>query len=90
MSETPIERAAEALIPYSGAATNRPMQARHVFESIDETDVSRVLRDHRIECTGLGEVSCRCREGGWMTFGAFARHQAEAVKAHLLSERTEA
>lgn len=42
--------------------------------------VQSVLADHNIECTGLGEVTCRgCRERGWMSWSEFREHQAHAL-----------
>lgn len=45
-------------------------------------EVVKVLRKHRVECTGLGEVTCRsCRDLGWMSWSAFYEHIADALKA---------
>ena len=41
--------------------------------------VKAELGTHGVECTGPGEVTCRCREGGWMSWSAFNEHQARAV-----------
>lgn len=44
------------------------------------------LRRHHIECSSkaTGEVSCGCRESGWMPFSEFVQHQADAAhKASL-------
>ena len=43
--------------------------------------VVAAIRRHRVECSSkaTGEVSCSCRETGWMTFSAFAQHQADAA-----------
>lgn len=39
-----------------------------------------VLAEHTIECTGLGEVSCRgCRESGWMSWSTYREHVAELI-----------
>jgi hypothetical protein len=43
--------------------------------------VRDVLSQHYIECTGAGEVTCRCREGGWMSPDSHRRHQANALHA---------
>lgn len=41
-----------------------------------------VLRLHRIECTGPGEVTCRaCRELGWMSWQLFYEHVADCIMA---------
>lgn len=39
------------------------------------------LGRHRIECSSkaTGEVSCACRESGWMPFSTFVQHQADAA-----------
>lgn len=44
--------------------------------------IAEVLAAHVIECTGLGEVTCRgCRDRGWMHWSAWQRHVAEQVAA---------
>lgn len=41
---------------------------------------AQILRTHRIECTGVGEVTCACRNpSDWMSPGAYFRHVAEAL-----------
>ena len=43
-----------------------------------------VLREHTIECTGLGEVTCRgCRAAGWMTWHAHRTHVAVLLAAEV-------
>lgn len=40
----------------------------------------RVLREHTISCTGIGEVSCAgCRGAGWMTWSAYRQHLADII-----------
>jgi hypothetical protein len=40
-----------------------------------ELKIQDVLEGHRIECTGLGEVSCGgCRDKGWMSSYQYDRH----------------
>ena len=56
----------------------------------DTTKIEAALSAHRIECTGGGEVSCRCRDPkGWMSWAAYHRHVAEAVAAVLAAQPTE-
>lgn len=44
--------------------------------------VAEALYTHRIECTGYEGVTCRsCRDKGWMSWTAFAAHQAHALAA---------
>jgi hypothetical protein len=44
--------------------------------------IADVQRDHTIECTGIGEVTCRgCRGLGWMSWTAYRTHVAAAVLA---------
>lgn len=44
--------------------------------------VVEVLTEHTIECTGLGEVSCRgCRDGGWMAWSQYRGHLANLIVA---------
>lgn len=50
--------------------------------------VLRALRTHHIECTGPGEVTCSCREGGWMSVSTFFEHQADAVVAAVQDQAT--
>src|SRR5690625_7937268 len=64
----PIEVAAQALIPYSGASTNRELQARKTFESIDVDDLAAVILAHYQRSDGLDVT---------------AFETAEAVIAHL-------
>lgn len=66
-----IDRAAEALIPYSSAYTNRHMQARRVFMSIDVDELARVV----------GSVHKRETE----TYGQYDRRRARAVRNYLLT-----
>ena len=52
-------------------------------------NVVAVLNEHRIECTGPGEVTCRgCRERGWMGWYDFHRHLAERIVTALHPEPT--
>jgi Rad3-related DNA helicase len=49
-------------------------------ETDTTSEVARVLRGHRIECTGLEGVTCRgCRELGWMSWLVYYGHQAAAL-----------
>lgn len=42
--------------------------------------IKRVLMDHFVQCTGPGEVACGHEEcDGWMGWGKFYQHQAEAI-----------
>lgn len=44
--------------------------------------IVQTLTRHRIECTGREGVTClACRERGWMSWHAFAAHQADAIIA---------
>jgi hypothetical protein len=44
--------------------------------------VVEILADHNIECTGLGEVTCRgCREVGWMAWSQYRGHLANLIVA---------
>lgn len=44
--------------------------------------VNEILAVHRVECTGLGEVTCRgCRADGWMSWPKFQDHVAELIVA---------
>lgn len=53
--------------------------------ALDAVDLEAVLREHRIECTGLEGVTCRgCREKSWMSSHAFRAHQIDAIRAALL------
>lgn len=57
---------------------------------VDREAVGRAIADHRIECTGLGEVTCReCRDKGWMSWAAFHAHVTDAVLAALYPKATE-
>lgn len=48
----------------------------------DRDTIIGVLAEHTIECTGVGEVSCRgCRETGWMSWTAYREHIADAIIA---------
>lgn len=39
-----------------------------------------VLQQHGIECTGVGEVSCRgCRDRGWMAWMDYREHLADLI-----------
>lgn len=53
--------------------------------SAEREEILAVLRLHRIECTGPGEVTCRaCRDRRWMTWQQYFEHLADllvAVKA---------
>lgn len=41
------------------------------------TDLTSLLGEHTIECTGPGEVTCRgCRDRGWMSWAAYHVHVA--------------
>ena len=52
-----------------------------------EVAVLSVLREHRINCTGLGEVGCAgCRDAGWMTWHAYHTHLAILVTEAALRE----
>jgi hypothetical protein len=51
---------------------------------------AEVLAAHTIECTGLGEVTCRCREHGWMSWGDYRAHVIDMLAAAgLLPDREE-
>lgn len=40
----------------------------------------RVLREHTIECTSLGAVTCRaCRDRGWISWSEYHTHMAEII-----------
>jgi hypothetical protein len=40
--------------------------------------IREVLGEHTIECTGIGEVTCRaCRERSWMSWSVYRAHVAE-------------
>lgn len=53
--------------------------------ALDVEEMTRVLGEHRIECTGLEGVTCRgCRGLGWMPRYAFEQHQAAAIRTALL------
>jgi hypothetical protein len=44
--------------------------------------VVEVLADHTIECTGLGEVTCRaCRDLSWMSWSQYRGHLANLIVA---------
>jgi hypothetical protein len=46
--------------------------------------VARAGREHRVECTGFGEVTCAgCRSLGWMSWHTYHNHIAEASIAAL-------
>ena len=61
---------------------------RHAVETKRE-EIIAVHREHAIECTGVGEVSCRgCREAGWMSWATYREHLADAVLAILREGRT--
>lgn len=58
---------------------------RTLAAALDVEEITRVLGEHRIECTGLEGVTCRgCRERGWMSRYAFEQHHARALVAALL------
>lgn len=42
---------------------------------------AEVLAAHAIECTGPGEVSCRCRIVRWMSWPDYHQHQADMLAA---------
>jgi hypothetical protein len=45
-----------------------------------ELRIQDALGEHRIECTGLGEVSCAgCRDKGWMSSYQYDRHLAVLI-----------
>lgn len=45
-----------------------------------------LLTEHRIECTGPGEVTCRgCREKRWMSWHTYYAHLADAIATELRS-----
>lgn len=51
---------------------------------IDREAVDAVLKEHTIECTGPGEVTCRgCRHAGWMSWTVYRSHVTDAVLAVL-------
>ena len=66
----PIEVAAQALIPYSGASTNRELQARKTFESIGVDDLEGVIRKVMLRGAIVADVD-------------LPTYIALAVKAHL-------
>ena len=66
---SPIEVAARALIPYSGASTNREFQAHVVFVSIDKEELADALVRDLTYSTGM--------DAEWND--AIARQQAQAV-----------
>lgn len=40
----------------------------------------QIIRTHRIDCTGLGEVACTCRNpSGWMSWSDYYRHITQAL-----------
>jgi hypothetical protein len=58
----------------------RPFMQPQVVASRER--VVEVLRMHRIECTGPGEVTCGgCRERSWMSWWDYHQHIADAVLA---------
>lgn len=94
MTTTPaMARGAEALsrsydgpggpLDYFRGAAHAAVSA--ALHDPDDDVIAGVLRTHRIECTGIEGVTCReCRDLGWMGRWAFARHQADAVRAAIL------
>jgi hypothetical protein len=86
-TKTPVEVAAEAVRSATWAPDEERMSvqfARAALGSVDVEGLAEVLREHRIECTGPGEVTCRgCRGAGWMSWHAYHQHVAEAQKAWL-------
>lgn len=54
-----------------------PVVSAEVVEGL-----ARVLAAHNIECTGIGEVTCRgCRDLSWMTWADYRTHVATALLA---------
>lgn len=48
--------------------------------SAEREEILAVLRLHRIECTGLGEVTCRaCRDLSWMPWQRYFEHLADHI-----------
>lgn len=42
--------------------------------------LTEAMAAHTIECTGLGEVTCRCRQpAGWMSWYEHRRHVTDAL-----------
>lgn len=49
--------------------------------------VARVVGEHHVECTGLGEATCgACRDLGWMPWRNFHDHIATAAVIALRAE----
>lgn len=46
------------------------------------SELTEILAEHGIECTGPGEVTCRgCRDRGWMSWSTYYAHLAEVIEA---------
>lgn len=75
--------------PAMDAAPAGPLEASKPTV-VDREALGRAIADHRIECTGPGEVTCReCRDKGWMSWSAFHAHVTDAVLAALYPKATE-
>lgn len=45
-------------------------------------EILTILRTHMIECTGPGEVTCRCHDpAGWMSWHEHRHYVADALMA---------
>ena len=80
----------ERVVGYNAAARREIDRLAAIVERVREAlaghELARVITLHRIECTGLGEVTCRaCRERGWMSWPEFHKHVARAVRTYLLT-----
>ena len=80
----------ERVVGYNAAARREIDRLAAIVERVREAlaghELARVITLHRIECTGLGEVTCRaCRESGWMSWPEFHKHVARAVRTYLLT-----
>ena len=61
----------------------------HGADIMTAEQIKRVLQSHFVQCTGPGEVSCGHEEcDGWMSWGAFYQHQANAIIATAEQEPT--
>lgn len=64
---------------YAALQAAAPLIEAAVREQVRDAAL-QVLQQHGIECTGVGEVSCRgCLDRGWMSWMDYREHLANLI-----------